>query len=291
MAANAGDNQSATVNANVATAPSVLVTDAHGNPVQGVPVTFAVASGGGSATGTSATTNASGIATVGCWKLGTTAGANTLAASSAGLPSVTFNATGTAAAAVALAVQAGDNQSATVNTNVATAPSVRATDTYGNPVQGVAVTFAVASGGGSATGGSTSTNASGVASVGSWKLGAVAGTNTLTAAATGLTTVTFNATGTADSLDHLVLSPASATVTAGTTQTYTAEGRDTYGNSLGDVTGSTTFTIAGGTCVAADCTNTTAGRAPRDRHVRRGLRQRNPDRHARRGDDAGREQR
>src|SRR5207302_796973 len=68
-----------------------------------------------------------------------------------------------------IAINAGNNQSATVDTNVATAPSALATDQFGNPVSGVLVTFAVASGGGSLTGGSQTTNASGVATVGSWK--------------------------------------------------------------------------------------------------------------------------
>ena len=78
--------------------PSVIVEDVHGNPVPGVSVTFAVASGGGSATGLSATTNAAGIATVGSWTLGASAGANTLTASSGTLSGspVTFTATGTA---------------------------------------------------------------------------------------------------------------------------------------------------------------------------------------------------
>ena len=64
MALNAGNGQTATVNTAVATAPSVIVYDAYNNPVPNVIVTFAVASGGGSVTGASATTNASGIATV-----------------------------------------------------------------------------------------------------------------------------------------------------------------------------------------------------------------------------------
>jgi hypothetical protein len=99
IAAYAGDGQSATVGTAVATAPSVLVTDANHNPVSGVSVTFAVASGGGSATGTSATTDVNGIAAVGSWTLGATVGANTLTATSAGLTGspVTFSATAIAA--------------------------------------------------------------------------------------------------------------------------------------------------------------------------------------------------
>ena len=54
LRADSGDGQVATAGAAVATAPSVKVTDAGGNPVSGVSVTFAVASGGGSATGPAA---------------------------------------------------------------------------------------------------------------------------------------------------------------------------------------------------------------------------------------------
>src|SRR5438105_10450690 len=100
----------------VATPPSVIVRDATNNPVQGVGVTFAPASGGGSVTGAEQTTNSSGIATVGSWTLGTTAGANTLTASAAGLTGspVTFTATGTAGAAATLAKFAADHQAGQV---------------------------------------------------------------------------------------------------------------------------------------------------------------------------------
>src|SRR5438128_5065158 len=59
--------------------------------------------------------------------------------------------------------------------------------------------FAVAPGNGTITGASQTTNASGVATVGSWTLSATAGPNTLTATSTGLSgsPVTFSATGTA----------------------------------------------------------------------------------------------
>ncbi len=60
-------------------------------------------------------------------------------------------------------------------------------------------------------------------------------------------------------VDHLVLSPASATVAAGASQSYTAEGFDASNHDLGDMTGSTTFTIAGGSCAAAACTSSVSG--------------------------------
>jgi hypothetical protein len=75
--------------------PSVLVRDQNGNPMSGATVTFAVTSGGGSVTGGSVATNASGIATVGNWTLGMTAGPNTLRATVGSLAPVTFTATAT----------------------------------------------------------------------------------------------------------------------------------------------------------------------------------------------------
>ncbi|HEU0012322.1 MAG TPA: dockerin type I domain-containing protein [Longimicrobium sp.] len=308
MAVSAGDGQSATAGSAVATAPAVLVTDGFGNPVSGVAVTFAVASGGGSVTGGSATTNASGIATVGSWTLGATAGANSLTASAAGLDDVTFTATGTPGAVhhfdveaagggdiggqtagesfairlraedangntvtsftgtadvtstgtlsagggataaftagvlsshavtvtsagsatitatrtggtetgtsnsfgvdpgapASMTLSAGDGQSATVGTAVAIDPAVLVTDAYGNPIAEAEVTFTVATGGGSVTGASASTSAAGIATVGSWTLGATAGSNnnTLTASSPGVADVTFTASATAGAVDH-----------------------------------------------------------------------------------------
>jgi hypothetical protein len=65
---------------------------------------------------------------------------------------------------------------------------------------------------------------------------------------------------TAGQLDAVLLSPATASIQAGGSQAYSAEGRDQYGNSLGDVTGSTVFSIApNGSCASASCGATTAG--------------------------------
>jgi hypothetical protein len=192
IAKNAGDNQTAAAGAAVGAPPSAIIRDANGNPVPGVEVTFAVTGGGGAVTGATQTTNSSGIATVGAWTLGNTPGANTLSATSGTLGTVSFTATGTVGAAASVAKNAGDNQSAVAGTPVAIPPSVIVRDAVGNPRAGVAVTFAVASGGGSITGASATTGADGVAAVGSWTLGAI-GLNTLTATATGLPSVTFSA--------------------------------------------------------------------------------------------------
>jgi parallel beta-helix repeat protein len=93
--------------------------------------------------------------------------------------------------------------------------------------------------------------------------------NVCTATVAGSHTVTGNDGGASDTaslsvsaaaLDHLVLAPASATITAGDSQTYAAEGRDAFDNSLGDMTATTTFTIApNGSCTGASCTASVAG--------------------------------
>ena len=61
-------------------------------------------------------------------------------------------------------------------------------------------------------------------------------------------------------LDHIVISPLSASIAAGHTQAFTAAGFDVYGNARGDVTSSTTFTISGaGSCTGTACGATVAG--------------------------------
>ncbi|MFN2603709.1 MAG: hypothetical protein ABR582_13270 [Gemmatimonadaceae bacterium] len=173
-------------------APSVLVKDQNGAPLAGAVVNFLVLSGGGSVSAASATTSASGVATVN-WTLGAAVGANALNASVGTLTAVTFTATSTAGAASSVAKTAGDNQTGSEGHVVSVAPSITVKDANGNPTAAVPVTFAVATGGGSVTGGTTTTNTLGIATVGSWTLGS-AGTNTLTATAQGLPAVTFTAT-------------------------------------------------------------------------------------------------
>ena len=184
----AGDTQSATAGQPVPVAPTVVVTSQSGAPATGVPVTFSVASGGGSVTGAVQATSAAGVATVGSWTLGQTAGPNSLVATAGGQvlgSPVTFTATGTAGAAASLVKSLGDAQQGAAGQNVATAPAVTVRDQFGNPVASVGVTFAVTSGGGSVTGASQVTNGTGVAGVGTWRLGNTPGPNTLTATTAG----------------------------------------------------------------------------------------------------------
>jgi len=195
-----GDGQIALVGQAVSVAPSVQVTDGTGLPVGNVSVTFSVGSGGGSGTGLDQVTNASGVATVGQWTLGTTAGANTLLATATGLSGspVTFTATASPGPPAAISRHGGDGQSAMVDAEVAEAPSVLVADGFGNPVPGVTVTFEVKSGGGDITGSTAATGSDGAATVGSWSLGSSPGPNTLQATSGTLagSPLTFSATAT-----------------------------------------------------------------------------------------------
>jgi len=193
-----GDNQTTAVGTVPAESLVVRLLDGSGNGVPGRNVTFAVATGGGSTSPTSATTDATGRAAT-QWKLGSVAGGNSLIASSSGF-SVTFQATGTAALPTTLLAISPVTQSDTAGLPAASSPSVKVTDASGNPVAGVSVTFAVASGGGSILPTTPLlTDALGIATLTSWTLGTVAGGNSVTATVAGLSgsPMTFSATGVA----------------------------------------------------------------------------------------------
>ena len=106
-----GDAQTAEAGTAVAIAPAVIVRDQNGAPFAGTAVTFAVESGGGTIAGATDTTDSAGVARVGSWTLGATAGENALLATASGISGspVRFTATATATAAAprARAVRSG----------------------------------------------------------------------------------------------------------------------------------------------------------------------------------------
>ncbi|HYN80173.1 MAG TPA: hypothetical protein VES88_01615 [Gemmatimonadaceae bacterium] len=215
VAANSSTSLTGVAGGVVTPPPSVIVKDQNGSPMGGATVNFAVISGGGSVSGATVTTDSSGVATVGSWTLGPVTGANVLEATSGSLNAVAFTATSTPGAAASLARNTGDSQTAPVGSAVPIPPSVLVKDANGNPTSDVAVTFAVADGGGSITGATAVTNAAGVATVGSWTLGPATGANVLNATSGTLNAVAFTATATAGAA-------ASITRNAGDDQTAAA---------------------------------------------------------------------
>jgi Bacterial Ig-like domain (group 1) len=234
----AGDQQTGVVGTALAVAPSVRVTDVQGNPVAGVTVTFAVTGGGGSITSPTPVTDASGIAAVGGWTLGPAVGLHTLTATVTGITPIQFVALATSpGGATAMVANAGNGQTVLAKTNVPVAPAVLVTDTAGAPVAGVTVTFAVATGGGSVSGGAAVSDGSGIATVGSWTLGSP-GLNTLTASLAGVPDVVFSATGTVGSPDSVVIISGDAqSGDAGTAlaNPLVVEVRDSVGNPVANI--------------------------------------------------------
>ena len=241
--------QTTPVGALVTSVPSVVVRDAVGNPAPNVTVNFVVTSGGGQITGASQTTSAQGVATVGSWRVGSTAGPNTVTATVSGLPPITFTAIGSAGAPVLIEKTAGDAQTSQVNRPVPIAPQVRVVDAAGVGVSGITVTFAVASGDGSVVIGTVPTGADGTATVGAWILGPTPGPNTLTASAGSLPSVTFTATATGGTaVQMLPLSQVTQSGVAGSLANSppSVVVRDALGNPVANVTVTFTVTAGGG---------------------------------------------
>ena len=196
-----GNNQTANAVTAVPVPPSVRVVDAFANPVAGVGVTFTVSGGGGFVTGTTQTSDAGGNATVGSWTLGAANGPNTLAVTTnvQGVQSRTIVATAVNGSGTVIngsvGTVSGGIQAGMAGQAVPIAPAVIVRDLSGTPMPNVVVTFEVASGGGSVTGATATTNSSGIATLGSWTLGTPAAVNTMTASALGYGSATFTAAG------------------------------------------------------------------------------------------------
>jgi len=180
-----GDAQTGTVAQPLALPLTVELRDALGNPITGVTLTFTVTQGGGVVASPSVTTGADGRAST-AYTLGTSAGPNHRVTASSQVASVSavFLATAVAGPPASVAPECGNGQSAPPGEPVPTQPAVRVSDAFLNPVTGASVRFEVGVGGGSVTGTTQATGATGVARVGSWTLGS-AGTNTLIATVTG----------------------------------------------------------------------------------------------------------
>ena len=190
------DNQQVPAGTLVPVSPEVEVLLANGEPAVGVPVTFSVASGGGSVNGAVDETNSRGLARVQEWILGPTAGPNTLRAT-VGEFEVMFTAIGVPGAPANIILMAGNEQTATILTEVPIDPQVKAIDAFGNGVQGVTVNWQVTAGGGRVIGQDVILSESdGLVTIEGWQMGGLPRQNVLEATAQGLGTVIFTATAT-----------------------------------------------------------------------------------------------
>ena len=187
----AGDSQAAVTGTPIPIPPTVLVTDAYGNPVPQIAVRFAIGTGGGVLVGDTATTDASGRATVGLWTLGAASGPNALVVSTVpGIAPITVYATAippSVQGAARIIVFAGNNQIAAAGTAVGVPPVLQVLDGTGAPVANALVSFGITRGVGSITTATAHTDNDGLVSPGTWTLGTRPDTNVLTAAVSGAT--------------------------------------------------------------------------------------------------------
>lgn len=142
MALATGGSQTGVVGEKLAQAIGVKVTTSAGKALAGVTVSFAPAASGGSLSAGSATTNASGIASV-VWTLGTRSGADidTLRASVSELPEkeLTITASATAGVPASLLAISGDAQTGDPGESVAEPLVVAVRDAFDNPNEGIVV--------------------------------------------------------------------------------------------------------------------------------------------------------
>ncbi|MCL4213291.1 MAG: Ig-like domain-containing protein [Gemmatimonadales bacterium] len=132
----------------------------------------------------------------------------------------------TARAASLLTLQSGGSQVAPPSTALPQPVVVRVTDAFANPIAGVTVAFAVASGSVSAA--TVNTDAAGLASV-TWTLGSAGGAQALTVTSAGLTgsPLTVLANNVGGAVATTTVAPAFDTLTAiGATRTLAATARD-----------------------------------------------------------------
>ena len=233
MAEYQGSNQVTKINVAFPLGPAVRITDAAGNPIEGVVPTWTQVQGSGSLAGGSDASRANGVDDYTTWTPCCTRGTITVRVTVPGIPDTVFiSSIAEAGPAATVGVQAGNGQSAFTNTAVAIAPAVVVRDTFGNPVPRVAVDFAVTAGGASVSGTPATTDTNGVATVGSWTLGPDVGTNTLRATAAGVAdAAVFNATAVsgAVSADRSSTGATPQTITAssgGTTSTISVVARN-----------------------------------------------------------------
>lgn len=182
---------------------AVRLEDAAGFGIPGVPVRLRIpegdggvadAPGGDPAAEVLAVTDGDGVATVGAWVLGTTAGPQELEASFPGLDPVRFQATALPGAPAVLEPGSGDFQVGPVLAPLPEELLARVVDRFGNPVPGEPVDFLVSGGGGTVAVTRGVTDAAGTAAA-AWTLGPVLGLQVLAASSPGLAPVSLHAAG------------------------------------------------------------------------------------------------
>ena len=257
MSITSGNNTSATVNTTVSSKPTVAVQDAQGNYVPNVMVTFATGTNSGIATGTSVSTNASGVATVGSWKLYTISGANTMTATATGTNSVTFTSTGIAAAPDATKSTIALSSGSVVVAGSPVGITVTIRDTYNNVVTDAAGTLVLSPTSGLGTISSPVNNNNGTYSA-AFTPGTLSGSETISGSYAGSLLADQNLSVLPSVASQYLVTRASGTIVAGNAITVKAQLADQYGNSVPTSGVSVTWAATNGGSFATATSDTNA---------------------------------
>ena len=272
IVASSGTPQSAVINTAFAAPLVTLLKDSAGNPLSGTVVTFSAPIAGASGTfpggaTSTATTNASGLATSAVFTANGITGTYTVAAVAAGVATAAnFTLTNTAGRPASIVATSGTPQSTAINTAFPARLVATVTDSAGNPVSGAVVTFVTPSSGAGGTfaGGTNTatTNASGAATSGVFTANANAGSYAVTASVTGMAaTASFALTnsGSPSSIVAVGGTPQTAQINTSFAAQFVAAVKDSAGNPVSGAL--VTFTAPGsgasGTFVGGANTATT----------------------------------
>lgn len=170
--------------------PRIKVLDVNHQPMAGIPVTFALSGGGGALQGGNAVTDSAGEASPLLWRIGQLVGLNSLTATVAGKPPVTFEATGLPTIPLDIVKLSGDLQIDSLLKTLLQPLVARVRDSFTNPVPGIPYSWTASDG--SVTPANGTTDASGQVR-GSWTLGALQALPVATLSA-GLAQASFSAT-------------------------------------------------------------------------------------------------
>lgn len=200
----AGDDQTGPVNSALSDSLVVKTTDALGNPVAGVEVSWSV-TGGGSISPETVLTDDNGLAAAER-VLGATAGAQGARATVAGFNGspVTFSHSAVPANPTALVLVGGDDQTGPSGFALTDSLVVRLEDDNGNGIGNRSISWIVSSGSGTVSPATATTDPNGLAAT-SWTLPGSVGSFTVSGVFSGLPPVQFSATATADAPTTLEL--------------------------------------------------------------------------------------
>ena len=260
------EHQEGTVGERSGESPSVRVLDRRGNPAPGIDVEWSITEGRGQISDRVTRSDDSGMVALEEWTLDTTVGDNAVAASVSGVGSVEFRAAGQPGPPDSLRNPVGHQTVATVASPVNVLPRITVTDQYGNPLEGVTVTFEVVEGDGAVEQPSAVSNPQGRASPGDWILGPVAGIQSMQASSEGLTTVRFDVTARADVPDSVdVVEMGSTEGQVGETiPGLVVEVRDRFDNPVANTELEVRVVTGGGQVVPPEPTTDEAGRTTLD---------------------------